>query len=234
MSTQIPVQVKPDEYDALALDYSKYKTISEVDWHGYRAVLAALGDPKGKLILDIGCGQGNFSRVIADKGGKVVGVDLSQKMIEQAKRADSTVHYEVISRAQFPFSDNKFDAAISTFCLCTEPDFSQVEKTLAETARVLKAGAKMVIMHANYVEANGQSFGTHAIEHVPNLRHTDAIKVYLHTPDGPPFAVQDYYHDMQHYTEGMKRQGLGNISIKDISISDGRKPYKLIVAQKVA
>lgn len=46
-----------------------------------------LGDLRGKLILDVGCGTGKFCRLASKKGAaKIIGVDLSPKMLEEAKK----------------------------------------------------------------------------------------------------------------------------------------------------
>ena len=57
----------------------------------FPALLKILGDIKGKNILDLGCGPGFFSRMIAKKGGKVVGVDISKKWIQICKEDNKDI-----------------------------------------------------------------------------------------------------------------------------------------------
>lgn len=51
----------------------------------YPGLLKLLGNVKGKRVLDIGCGNGFFSSMIAERGAKIVGFDISEKQIEFAK-----------------------------------------------------------------------------------------------------------------------------------------------------
>lgn len=48
------------------------------------AFIQMMGDVRGKHVLDVGCGEGYFSRVIADMGASVIGIDFSEPMIEAA------------------------------------------------------------------------------------------------------------------------------------------------------
>jgi len=50
------------------------------------ALLAACGPVKGLQVLDVGCGQGHFSRRLASKGARVVGINVADKQIEIARK----------------------------------------------------------------------------------------------------------------------------------------------------
>ncbi len=107
-----------------------------------------LCNPQGKILLDIACGSGKFSRVIASSACKVYGIDISQGMLEQAKEKAKEEHLENIFLSQgnaeaLPFNDHSFDAACCTGALHYFPD---TVKSLREIARVLKPGSPFVIM----------------------------------------------------------------------------------------
>jgi ubiquinone/menaquinone biosynthesis C-methylase UbiE len=53
------------------------------------ATFKLIGDVKGRLVLDLACGEGYNTRILARKGAKTTGVDFSEKMIELAKREES-------------------------------------------------------------------------------------------------------------------------------------------------
>jgi 2-polyprenyl-3-methyl-5-hydroxy-6-metoxy-1,4-benzoquinol methylase len=71
---------------------------------------AWLPDVAGLDILDLGCGAGRFSRELADRGAKVMGVDFSPQSIEIAKRMthQSSISYSVssVSRARIHMSSS--------------------------------------------------------------------------------------------------------------------------------
>ena len=45
-------------------------------------MLAAVGDAKGLAVIDLGCGEGRFSRMLAERGARVTGLDLSERFID--------------------------------------------------------------------------------------------------------------------------------------------------------
>jgi SAM-dependent methyltransferase len=71
-----------DDFVETGLDYWR----TEV--HG-PALLAACGDVAGRRALDLGCGQGWFSRRLAAHGARVVGIDLSSAQIDNARRHEA-------------------------------------------------------------------------------------------------------------------------------------------------
>ena len=48
-------------------------------------MLDALGDVSGKSVIDIGCGEGRFCRLLSDLGAVVTGIDLTEALIERAR-----------------------------------------------------------------------------------------------------------------------------------------------------
>lgn len=66
-------------------------------------------------ILDVACGTGNVSEILADKGYEVVGVDIAADMIEIAQSKKSGVEYHVQDMGELDLAGRKFDLAISLF-----------------------------------------------------------------------------------------------------------------------
>ena len=56
------------------------------------ATFKLIGDVRGRLVLDLACGEGYNTRILARKGAKVTGVDFSEKLIELAKREESKLY----------------------------------------------------------------------------------------------------------------------------------------------
>jgi len=101
-----------------------------------------VGDLTGKLVLDAGAGAGTTTREMVRRGMRVVGVDLSPKMIEEARDAEERdplgIRYEVASIADMPwFADATFDAVLSTMVMMDCADYA---RAVAEGFRVLKPG----------------------------------------------------------------------------------------------
>ena len=106
------------------------------------AFFGMLGDIKGQRVLDVGCGEGTNTRKYADLGAKVVGVDVSGKMIEAAHEHEAKelrgIEYHVTSGADLRrFPDALFDAVLSNMAIM---DMADWQGCIREVARVLKAG----------------------------------------------------------------------------------------------
>lgn len=71
-----------------------------------------------KTVLDIGCGTGALSYVLYEKGLKVTGIDIAEKMVEKSKEKlqDTGVEiYHVDPNKEFPFLDKSFYIVISSY-----------------------------------------------------------------------------------------------------------------------
>ncbi|WP_183563692.1 methyltransferase domain-containing protein [Mucilaginibacter sp. SP1R1] len=80
------------------------------------SVLELLDVKPGEYILDLGCGTGDLTQQIQNKGAKVKGTDLSPDMIAQAKEKYPEVDFAVENAADF-FTDDKYDAVFSNAAL---------------------------------------------------------------------------------------------------------------------
>lgn len=107
----------------------------------------------GEAVLEIGTGTGNtLVRLAADAGdaGRVVGIDLSSKMVEQTQ---AKLGAHGVSRASvqqgdatdLPFVDGSFDVVVMTFTLELFPE-DQLLTVLDETDRVLNDGGRFVVL----------------------------------------------------------------------------------------
>lgn len=101
-----------------------------IDRQEKEAVSTALGDLEGKKVLEIACGTGRFSVMLAARGADVVGLDISDAMLsqgrEKARGAGLSERVEFIrgDAARLPFPDDHFDAVLAMrfFHLIPNPD----------------------------------------------------------------------------------------------------------------
>lgn len=101
------------------------------------AMFKAVGNIKGKKLLDLGCGAGVHIQHYLKKGAKCWGRDISKTMLDLAKKRCPTVDFTLGSITQLPYKDNSFDLVISSLCLDYVKD---IDKAFKETQRVLKKG----------------------------------------------------------------------------------------------
>jgi len=97
-------------------------------------------DVRGKDVLDAGCGEGRFARILAQRGARVTGIDLSERMIALAREEESArplgIRYEQMDMADLSaFTRQSFDLVIAYNSLI---DVDRYELALLEAARVLR------------------------------------------------------------------------------------------------
>ena len=131
-----------ETYDQGAVDYD---AIMKRYWHIEREpLIASLQLKPGQTVLDAAVGTGlNLSAY--PEGVHVVGVDLSEKMLDEArkKRVSADITFKVADMCKLDFPDNSFDAAASGFTLCVVND---PVIALKEILRVTKPGAFIAIL----------------------------------------------------------------------------------------
>lgn len=90
-------------------------------------------------ILDIGCGDGQISRMLASAGAQVVGIDPTWNQIAVAQDRGGGPSYLRTTADELPFAAATFDAAVA--CLVFE-HIDAVDAAIAEVARVIKPGGR--------------------------------------------------------------------------------------------
>lgn len=108
-----------------------------------RWMLDSLGDVGGKSAIDIGCGEGRFSRLLSKLGATVTGVDLTEPLIEKARSTSSHETY-LIGNAETlqGIESNTYDIAVSYIVLVDLLDF---RSAINAAYRILRPGGRFVI-----------------------------------------------------------------------------------------
>lgn len=104
-------------------------------------LLSLLDAKPGERILDVGCGSGHLTKLIADAGAEVVGLDSSPEMIATAQAAYPAINFLVADASDFSF-DEPFDAIFSNAALHW---VKRAEEAVVCMADALKPGGRFVI-----------------------------------------------------------------------------------------
>ena len=108
----------------------------------WRRLTAELVRP-GDRVLDACCGTGDLAIACARAGGRVTGLDFSERMLERARRKAPRLEWVAGDLLALPFADASFDAATVGFGVRNVED---LERALAELRRVLRVGGRVGIL----------------------------------------------------------------------------------------
>ncbi len=100
--------------------------------------LAAAELSGARRVLDVGCGDGQISRLAAGLGAEVVGIDPTWNCVTVAQQRGGA-SFARAEAAALPFADGSFDAIVA--CLVFE-HIREVDQAIAEVARVLSSGGR--------------------------------------------------------------------------------------------
>jgi ubiquinone/menaquinone biosynthesis C-methylase UbiE len=186
------------------------------------AFVKFVGDLRGLTVLDLGCGEGSNTRLLARQGARMTGADISQEMIHLAREAEEEeplgIRYEAAPGADMPvFGDASFDAVVSMMAMM---DCADYEGAVGEVARVLKADGWFAFSVPHPCFAH-PTFGH---EHAPDGRivHLNVGDYFDGTPDvqvwrfarapkgapGQPFQTPRFPRTLSQYLNALPCRGL--------------------------
>ena len=116
-----------------------------------------LGCVKEMRILDLGCGDGRFSRLLAQRGAFPTGVDQCDAFIAHANKYkvnSNETYYVGDAHHLTQFGDHAFDCVVSYI---TFVDFVDISAVVAEVSRVLKKSGKFIVCNMHPVLLCGDS-----------------------------------------------------------------------------
>lgn len=123
-------------------------------------IAGELLDLAGKAVLDVGCGEGRFTRILAARAGAVTGIDINEESLDRARSdpdpAGKGVTWLNARAEDMPFEDASLDVVVFSNSLHhVAPE--AMDRAMAEAARVLKPGGLLYVMepvaHGRYFEA---------------------------------------------------------------------------------
>ena len=147
------------------------------DYHGGGPDLAAMleaaqlrGDER---VLDVGCGAGHTALAFAPRVREVVGLDLTQPMLDEARelatrRGIANLCLERGDAMALPYPDASFDLVTCRQCA---HHFERPEAALREVARVLRPGGRLVLVDSVAPEDPAQDSFLNAIELLRDPSH---------------------------------------------------------------
>ena len=131
---------------------TRYNKTRQADPHILGKLFQFLSPEKNKLYLDIGCGTGNYTIGLSERGINFWGGDPSIPMIQVAKKKSKKINWLPGSSENIPADESAFDGAIATL---TIHHWSSLKQSFAELGRVMKENSKIVIFSTVPAQMNG-------------------------------------------------------------------------------
>lgn len=135
-------------FDRIAPVYDRMNSVMTAGlhrrWRERAADVAALAP--GDRALDVATGTGDLALELAERvgpDGEVIGCDVSERMLELARRKAPAVQFERGNALELPYPDDAFDAATVGF---GARNFADLGRGLAEMARVVRPGGRVVVL----------------------------------------------------------------------------------------
>lgn len=113
-------------------------------------------DLEGKLALDIGCGEGRWSRYMSKHGARVVGIDQSPTMIKIAKKRSGQIPiiYQPLNFSELSRLDKQFDIVVASYIF---NNFPNLYEAFQKSSEVTKDNGEIVIITKTFETENGQT-----------------------------------------------------------------------------
>ncbi len=149
--------------------------------HWRQLVVEALELRRGNTVVEIGCGTGLNFALLEEKvgrGGKIIGIDISEEMLERAKERVRSAGWDNIELICCSAADYRFpghvDGIMSTGALTFDPDY---DKVIERGTKALPSGRRWVVL--DYKMPNNW------------LRHLAPFLVSLWHPFGVSLALME-------------------------------------------
>lgn len=198
----------PEFFNAYAnMDRSRYGLDAAGEWHELKEILP---DFTGKRVLDLGCGYGWHCRYAADHGARqVIGIDSSEKMIEQAQSMteNANIAYQVMDMFDLDKFEENFDVIISSLAIHYIADYvGLIEKVYKQLAP-----AGVFIMSVEHPVFTAQGNEQWVLDKQGEISHWPVDRYFsegVRNTDFLGFTVTKYHRTMMTYVQALLHQGL--------------------------
>ena len=161
MAERDHVRVNQEGWDRIAEEYQQtherqiagQARTGDIAWGLWaipESALGVLGEVDGKDVLEMGCGGGQWSMALARRGARTIGLDLSGRQLDHARRLmdEMGMGFPLVqaSAEQVPFADSSFDVVFADHGAFS---FADPHRTVPEAARVLRPGGLLAFSHVS-------------------------------------------------------------------------------------
>lgn len=208
----------PTDYNAIA---ERYKRAKQQPWRSFIesfTLLKLVGDLTGKMVADLACGEGHYTRLLRGHGAaRIVGIDLSEGMITLARQEEAArplgIEYQVGDGRSLDLAE-EFDLVAAAYLLNYSRDRTELESMCQGIAHCLKRGGRFVTVNSNPALdlKSIPSFREYGFEvNAPaEVREGSPITWTFYLDDGP-LHLENYYLDREAHDQALRSAGFREI-----------------------
>lgn len=168
-------------------------------------MLDAIGDVTRQDVVDLGCGEGRFSRMMAERGAKVTGLDLNERFIDFA-RANQFDDEEYVVGDMENLSgspDQSFDMAVSYITLVDVPDF---RRAVEDAYRVLRHEGLFVVCNLQPMITAGNGWIKHVNEKL-HFKLDDYFDESVRVVRISGYEIHNFHRTLSNYVNSFVKAG---------------------------
>jgi ubiquinone/menaquinone biosynthesis C-methylase UbiE len=201
-------------YDPIAEQYQRSKQQPWREFVECFTLMKLIGDPQGLDVLDVACGEGFYTRMMRQRGAaRVTGVDLSEGMIELARRQELEqqlgIEYLVADARNLDLED-KCDLVIAAYLLNYARTREELQAMCEGIAASLEPGGRFVTVNCNPALAfpTAPSYRKYGFETsvLGDWKEGTPIKWTFYLDEGP-FDIENYYLSPAIHEECLRAAG---------------------------
>ncbi|MBY6345485.1 class I SAM-dependent methyltransferase [Providencia rettgeri] len=203
---------KKHDYNAIGSIYEEFNRTSPARLAEVATVEQLLGDVSGKSVLDLACGYGFFGRAAYEQGAdRVVGVDISQSMINQAKdisrQQNEAIEFRVGDVLEMGVI-GQFDRAIAAFLFNYARSVQELEQMFQAVADNLKPDGRLVAYTVNPdFQLGKEDVAKYGLKVLTEEPYQEGFRHTAHFNVGPPIQFTYHRWGKQHYEAALKKAG---------------------------
>lgn len=215
-------------YDQTATNWSRRQPSSLSDFTARPQVMALCEPLAGKVVLDLGCGEGYCTRMLSQRGARVLGLDLSERMIELARQAEDAlplgIRYDTADAVTADLGAASLDLVVAVF-LFNYLDVERMHKTMANVHRMLRPGGSFVfaVPHPAFAFMRKPAppfyFDVGSAGYFSARNTVFGGKIWKN--DGSALDVQLVHKTFEDYFEGLRRAGFSAMpTVTELTVTD--------------
>lgn len=217
------------EYDNILGLYQESKDLPYRQYIEKYSLFRMCGSLKGKKVLDLACGNGDYTRESLDRNAEfALGLDINPKSIELAKKLadDERLSYQVQDIRHLETLD-QFDIAIGAYLLNHAQSKEELAQFVKGIYKNLKPGGKFIGINDN--PGNAPEFYKKYKKYgflksgSKQRQEGDPITYTFFNEDGSSFSLDNYYLSLQTYEEVFLEAGFQSFYWKTLKISEKSK-----------